>query len=837
MIIALLIQIAAMSIAAQTNEFTYQGKLTDAAGTAATYDFQFKLCRLSTDCAVLNLVGTRVRNGVAVTNGVFSVTLDFPDTNFSGANRYLEIGVKPAGSAAAYTILTPRQQITSSPYSIKSLTADNATTATNSDQLGGVAANQFVLTTDPRLDGTNYIQNSTTQQPLSNFNVSGDGIVGGTLRAGILRATNSFNVNSTPVLSIAGVLNTFVGANAGAANSGIGNSFFGNQSGIANSGGASNSFFGALSGSSNTTGGSNSFFGRNAGTTNTDGDNNTVIGANADVGASNLSFATAVGAGAVVNASNTMVLGRTTDVVRVPGNFSTTGTMSTTNLTATTITGVNFNGTTFTGINVNGTNVNGTNVTGTNFDVLGEYRINGNRVFSVTNTNNTFAGRQTGTVNTGSNNSFFGFNAGNANTSAANNSFFGANSGDANTTGTANTFVGSAAGGANLTGNNNSFVGTSAGISNTSGDFNSFFGRSSGRLNTSGINNSFFGYNAGYNNTASSNSFFGTTAGLANTTGNNNSFFGARAGEQTTTGIFNTFYGSNSGLSNTNGTQNSYFGLSAGANNVSGAQNTYIGNNAGSIAVSGSSNTFVGSNAGGANATGSNNTLLGAGSEIETANISYATAIGAGARVGGNNTIVIGRIGGLDNVRIPGPITLFSNLNMQGADLNIIDGNILAGDIDVGGIDAAALDVQLDATIRGDLHVIGTITEDGNRAKKDGVISVTFADPLDPINKTLTMSALQSADIMNIFSGNIVTDGNGLAIVKLPVYAEALSGDFRYQLTVVGQFAQAIVFSKINGNQFTVKTDKPNVEVSWQVTGVRKVPAAKENEKSIRSVR
>jgi hypothetical protein len=58
--------------------------------------------------------------------------------------------------------------------------------------------------------------------------------------------------------------------------------------------------------------------------------------------------------------------------------------------------------------------------------------------------------------------------------------------------------------------------------------------------------------------------------------------------------------------------------------------------------------------------------------------------------------------------------------------------------------------------------------------------------------------------------------------VQLPDWFEALNRDFRYQLTVLGTFAQAIVAEKIKNNQFTIKTSAPNVEVSWQVTGIRK---------------
>jgi hypothetical protein len=75
--------------------------------------------------------------------------------------------------------------------------------------------------------------------------------------------------------------------------------------------------------------------------------------------------------------------------------------------------------------------------------------------------------------------------------------------------------------------------------------------------------------------------------------------------------------------------------------------------------------------------------------------------------------------------------------------------------------------------------------------------------------------------MMNIYNGNVVTDGNGDAVVQLPDWFEALNRDFRYQLTVIGQFARAIVASEVSKQRFTIKTDQPNVKVSWQVTGIR----------------
>ena len=168
-------------------------------GTPATgnYDFEFALFDAVSGGTQF---GTTVpSNNVAVSNGVFSVSLDFGG-QFPGATRFLEIRVRAAGGGG-FTLLSPRQPVASSPYSVKSLTADSATnavnatnaaTATNSLQLGGVAANQYVVTTDPRMtdarnplpNSTNYIWNqNSVLQPSSNFVISGNGDVGGTLAA------------------------------------------------------------------------------------------------------------------------------------------------------------------------------------------------------------------------------------------------------------------------------------------------------------------------------------------------------------------------------------------------------------------------------------------------------------------------------------------------------------------------------------------------------------------------------------------------------------------------------------------------------------------------------
>lgn len=119
----------------------------------------------------------------------------------------------------------------------------------------------------------------------------------------------------------------------------------------------------------------------------------------------------------------------------------------------------------------------------------------------------------------------------------------------------------------------------------------------------------------------------------------------------------------------------------------------------------------------------------------------------------------------------------------------------------------------------------GRVQVAGALTKASG--SFLIDHPLDPANKYLAHSFVESPDMLNIYSGTIRTDIHGAATVTMPNYFDALNRDFRYQLTVIGEFAQAIIGEEINGNQFTIRTSKPNVKVSWQVTGVRKDAWAK----------
>lgn len=158
---------------------------------------------------------------------------------------------------------------------------------------------------------------------------------------------------------------------------------------------------------------------------------------------------------------------------------------------------------------------------------------------------------------------------------------------------------------------------------------------------------------------------------------------------------------------------------------------------------------------------------------------------------------------------------LINAINTPGGDALRVNGSTsIMGETNITQkLNVAGVSTLRSTNINGDLSVSGTISKGGGSFKID--------HPLDPENKYLYHSFVESPDMMNVYNGNITTDANGIAKVKLPDYFESLNTDFRYQLTVIGTFAQAIVSEKVNENQFEIRTDKPNVEVSWQVTGIR----------------
>jgi hypothetical protein len=196
-------------------------------------------------------------------------------------------------------------------------------------------------------------------------------------------------------------------------------------------------------------------------------------------------------------------------------------------------------------------------------------------------------------------------------------------------------------------------------------------------------------------------------------------------------------------------------------------------------------------------------------------------AAGINMATSGNNNGVYGEahspdgVGGLFENQ-GGGLILLGRVNPS-ANLFTVDTNgsgFFAGDLQANGNGTfGPTQINGQTQINGNLVVTGAITA--------GVKDFKIDHPLDPANKYLYHTSVESPDMMNVYNGNVTTDENGSATVELPDYFEALNRDFRYQLTVIGQFAQAMVAEEISHNHFTIRTSQPSVKVSWQVTGIR----------------
>jgi hypothetical protein len=113
----------------------------------------------------------------------------------------------------------------------------------------------------------------------------------------------------------------------------------------------------------------------------------------------------------------------------------------------------------------------------------------------------------------------------------------------------------------------------------------------------------------------------------------------------------------------------------------------------------------------------------------------------------------------------------------------------------------------------GDLGVTGTLFKGAGAFRID--------HPLDPANKYLLHSFVESPDMKNIYDGVVTLDESGEAVVALPDWFEALNQDFRYQLTPIGAAFVPYIAEEITANHFKIAGGVSGKRVSWQVTGVR----------------
>lgn len=120
-----------------------------------------------------------------------------------------------------------------------------------------------------------------------------------------------------------------------------------------------------------------------------------------------------------------------------------------------------------------------------------------------------------------------------------------------------------------------------------------------------------------------------------------------------------------------------------------------------------------------------------------------------------------------------------------------------------------------EVTIGQELFVAGNLLVGGNK-------NFRIDDPLDPANKYLFHAAIESSEVLNLYSGNIVLDASGEAIIQLPAWFEVVNKDFRYQLTSIGAPGRDLyIAEEVSGGHFKIAGGTSGGKVSWQVSGVR----------------
>jgi hypothetical protein len=133
------------------------------------------------------------------------------------------------------------------------------------------------------------------------------------------------------------------------------------------------------------------------------------------------------------------------------------------------------------------------------------------------------------------------------------------------------------------------------------------------------------------------------------------------------------------------------------------------------------------------------------------------------------------------------------------------------------------------AYLDGRVDISGTLVKPGGGFKID--------HPLDPANKYLSHSFVESPDMKNIYDGVVTLDDDGEAEIELPEWFNALNKDYRYQLTAIGapgpnlyiaeEISDAVTKSSNNNNSsFKIAGGTSGMKVSWHVTGIRKDPWA-----------
>jgi hypothetical protein len=145
-------------------------------------------------------------------------------------------------------------------------------------------------------------------------------------------------------------------------------------------------------------------------------------------------------------------------------------------------------------------------------------------------------------------------------------------------------------------------------------------------------------------------------------------------------------------------------------------------------------------------------------------------------------------------------------------------GSTSQGDFGGDGIDATSSDPGADFVPAAGFFD-GNVIVDGGVTSSSALLKIDH--PLDPANKYLAHSAVESSDMMNIYNGVAILDASGEAVVQMPEWFGSLNRDFRYQLTCIGGFAPVFIAEELANNRFKIGGGRDGMKISWQITGVR----------------
>jgi trimeric autotransporter adhesin len=588
---------------AQGTAFTYQGRLSDGANPAnGIYELTFAIY---TNSSSGTAIAGPLTNSATVTNGLFTVLIDFGTGVFTGASTWLEISARTNG-AGAFSTLTPRQALTPSPYSIYTegvpaagiygtltdgqlpVNLARLNVPNTASQATGVPVitSGFITSANVTYGGSGYVTppTVTVNAPVGSGAIITAGISGGSVVVlNVLNAGSGYTSGATLTIGappsngyqVFASTNYFVNANFLTNGNNV---FAGTLNGNATTAASANSFSGALSGDVTGTQGA------------------TVV---SSVGGQS---AASVAAGVIAANSATSSNAANKIVARDgSGNFS-AGTVTLSgglNLpTTTALSGIIYSGGNrflhnfgtgnfFAGQNAGNLTMTGFGDTGTGFgalanDTSGSFNTAIGYQALAANTNgdvNTAVGYRALAANaSGINNTANGGFALAANVTGNNNTASGYNALGLNVAGSGNTASGYEALNANFNGNMNTAYGFSALLGNKLSSYNTAVGAAALQSTTNGSDNTAVGYQALYNN----------TIGAANTATGEGSLYWMAGG------FYNTANGYQSLFSLTNGDFNTAVGYAALFSNISGHHNTALGYQAGYNLTTGHYNIDIG---------------------------------------------------------------------------------------------------------------------------------------------------------------------------------------------------------------------------------------------------